>query len=392
MPDPGDNPWRVALCISRELGCKERLISGACRAAREAGDWDMLHIPPEPGAFRTLDWFKPNGVLFHGMRAFLPADFQCGSLWVGINDDSYAAANGCVLEDDFGAGQRMAEFALAHGFRRIIYVGHRSKTILSFSHRRLRGLAGTLEEAGIRLLLLPENYDQTANPATHAKLQQVTEWIRHGDIPLFIGANDLVAAGLLHFCRLQDWRVPEQVAVAGFDNDDLLCTQLANPELTSLDLNFDRIGYEAGLMLQRLRRGQSPGDGAVSERRVVPAGDVIARQSTVVVVSRNPGLQKAMQRLWRNPSSVQRVADLMRDGGYAKSTLERLCRSTFQQTPAAMVRNEKLAAAKVLLRTTNLSVTAVAAKVGFSSSKNLWRAFKRATGNSPESYRAAATP
>jgi transcriptional regulator GlxA family with amidase domain len=178
--------------------------------------------------------------------------------------------------------------------------------------------------------------------------------------------------------------------VAGFDNDDLLCTQLANPELTSLDLNFDRIGYEAGLMLQRLRRHPSPGGGVAAERRVVPAGDVIARQSTVVVVSRNPGLQKAIQRLWRNPASVQRVADLMRDGGYAKSTLERLCRNTFQQTPAAMVRNEKLAAAKVLLRTTNLSVTAVAAKVGFSSPKNLWRAFKRATGSSPESYRAAA--
>lgn len=392
MPDPGDNPWRVALCISRELGCKERLISGACRAAREVGDWDMLHVPQESGIAGTLAWFRPQGVLFHGMRPPGPPEFQRNCLWIGVNDDSCPAADGCVLEDDLGAGGKMAEFALAHGFRRIIYVGHRSKLPLFFSHQRLRGLADTLAPAGIRLLLLPDNYAQTANPATHAKLKTVAEWIRQGEIPLVIGANDLVAADVLHFCRCQGWRVPEQIAVAGFDNDDLLCNQLANPELTSLDMNFDRIGYEAGLMLQRLRRGQSPGAGAALERRVVPAGDVIARQSTVVVVSRNAGLQKAMQRLWRNPSSVQRVADLMRDGGYAKSTLERLCRNTFHQTPAALVRNEKLAAAKVLLRTTNLSVTAVAAKVGFSSPKNLWRAFKRATGSSPESYRAAAAP
>ena len=89
MPDQGDNPWRVALCISRELGCKERLISGACRAAREAGDWDMLHVPPEPGFARTLEWFKPQGVLFHGMRPFLPPAFQHDCLWVGVNDDSF---------------------------------------------------------------------------------------------------------------------------------------------------------------------------------------------------------------------------------------------------------------------------------------------------------------
>ena len=72
MTDQGDNPWRVALCISRELGCKERLISGVCRAAREAGDWDMSHVPPEPGVIQTLDWFKPQGVVFHRMRPFPP--------------------------------------------------------------------------------------------------------------------------------------------------------------------------------------------------------------------------------------------------------------------------------------------------------------------------------
>jgi LacI family transcriptional regulator len=390
MPDPGDNPWRVALCISRELGCKERLISGVCRAAREVGDWDMLHVPPEPGFTRTLDWFLPQGVLFHGTGPFLPPDFRHDSLWVGVNDDSCPAADGCVLEDDLGAGGKMAEFALAHGFRRIIYVGLRNKLLLAFSHQRLRGLAGALEAAGIRLLLLPDNYAQTTNPATHAKLKRVAEWIRQGEIPLIIGANDLVAAGLLHFCRLQGWRVPEQVAVAGFDNDDLLCNQLANPALTSQDMNFDRIGYEAGLMLQRFRRERSPGIVAAPERVVMPVGDIVSRRSTVVVVSRNAGLQKAMQRFWRNPASVQQVSDLMRGGGYSKRTLERLCHETFRQTPAALVRNEKLAAAKVLLRTTNLSVKAVAAKVGFSSPKNLWRAFKRVTGSSPEAYRAAA--
>ncbi|MFA5206136.1 MAG: substrate-binding domain-containing protein [Lentisphaeria bacterium] len=389
MADQGDKPWRVALCISRALGCNERLISGACRAAREAGDWDMLHVPYEQWVVGTLDWFKPQGVLFHGMRPVLPPDFRHEGLWVGVNDDWYAR-DGCVLEDDPGAGGKMAEFALARGFRRVIYVGHRSKTPLSFSHLRLRGLAAALDEAGIRPLLLPENYAQTVNPATRAKLKTVAEWIQQGEIPLFIGANDLVAADVLHFCRRQGWRVPEQAAVAGFDNDDLLCNQLANPGLTSLDMNFDRIGYEAGQMLQRFRRERTPGTGAAPERVVVPVGDIVSRHSTVVVVSRHAGLQKAMQRLWRHPDSVQRVADLMRDGGYAKSTLERLCRKTFQQTPAALVRNEKLTAAKVLLRTTNLSVKAVAAKVGFSSPKNLWRAFKRATGSSPEAYRAAA--
>ena len=69
-----------------------------------------------------------------------------------------------------------------------------------------------------------------------------------GDMPdAIVTFNDLLALGLLAEARALGVRVPEQVAVAGFDN--ITYGRLGSPSLTSVDMMSEAVGEMA---MQRL--------------------------------------------------------------------------------------------------------------------------------------------
>lgn len=374
--------WRVAVCIDRETGFQEQLISGVCRAAEETGDWELLHFPSFAQPYREqFDDFNPQGIIFLYNENLPLMRVGGGAIWVEVNGERVQEAAACVLADDYAAGRKMGEFALSRGFIHVVYVGCKH----GYSQLRLQGLRDVLAGTSARLMLLPENFHTTRNPVTKAKLRRLDACIQEGWIPLVVGVNDSLAKGLLHGFRERGWQVPWQVAVAGFDNDELFC-RLASPPLSSLDMGFERIGYAAGRELERRRQAADPAPART--RLVVPPGSLIPRRSTDVLAARNPELRLAMERFWRNPASVQQVADLVRGSALSKRTMERHCRKTLGASPATIIRREKVAMAKLLLRTTRLSIKAVAARAGFPSPQTLRVVLKQATGLGPRQYRA----
>jgi LacI family transcriptional regulator len=67
--------------------------------------------------------------------------------------------------------------------------------------------------------------------------------------------HDLWAVQLIEACRLAGLRVPDDVAVIGTDNDDLLC-RLSRPALSSIIIPGERVGWEAAAILDRLLEGE----------------------------------------------------------------------------------------------------------------------------------------
>ena len=67
-----------------------------------------------------------------------------------------------------------------------------------------------------------------------------------------MAAYDIRGRQVLDVCRELDVRVPDEVAVIGVDNDELVC-ELADPPLSSVipDTRIARTGYEAARLLDR---------------------------------------------------------------------------------------------------------------------------------------------
>ena len=72
---------------------------------------------------------------------------------------------------------------------------------------------------------------------------------------LFCG-NDQIARGAVDALREMGLAVPDDVAVVGFDNWGVMA-EAARPALTSVDMNLEALGREAGASLMEMMGGRA---------------------------------------------------------------------------------------------------------------------------------------
>lgn len=99
-------------------------------------------------------------------------------------------------------------------------------------------------------------------------------WERGGDKPdgIFCG-NDQIARGVVDALRERGVRVPEDVAVVGFDNWEIVAAQ-TRPPLTTVDMNLRTLGREAGRLIMAMSEGREMQSGI----RKLPCS-LVVRQS-----------------------------------------------------------------------------------------------------------------
>ena len=91
-----------------------------------------------------------------------------------------------------------------------------------------------------------------------------------------LAINDIVALRCLRALETIGMRVPEDIALAGYDNSDF--TAVIRPSLTSVDLHPERIAAEGFALLLRLIRGEKP---SARERHVFLPTQLVPRRSTL---------------------------------------------------------------------------------------------------------------
>lgn len=202
-----------------------------------------------------------------------------------------------------------------------------------------------------------------------------------------VAAYDVRGVQLLEVCRERGLSVPEDVAVVGIDDDDVLC-EIATPALTSVAHNLARIGFEACRLLDERMSGAGRGDDVV----VVPPLGVSIRQSSDTLAISDIDIRRAL-RLIRTRACDTLVSD---DVAAATSVSRRVLDKKFQKHLGRTIHDEimrtRLAEARRLLVETDHKLLVVAVRSGFAHAAQLCNLFKAAHGMSPMQYRKAARP
>jgi LacI family sucrose operon transcriptional repressor len=183
-----------------------------------------------------------------------------------------------ILMENRGTAREATEMLLEKGHRRIAYldvpraVGWVRLPLRSSVERR-EGYEEAMRAAGLESLVneLAQTDGQLTMRLAVAR-DAVTALLAQAAPPTAILAvTDLEALGALHACLLAGRRVPDDVALVGFDDLDL--GRLAITPITSVRPSF----YEAGrLAVQRLQnRAKEPLDGTI----ILP-GTLLRREST----------------------------------------------------------------------------------------------------------------
>lgn len=158
----------------------------------------------------------------------------------------------CLLPDDEGGARLATEHLIAQGRRRIAHITGPER----FEAVRLRrqGYRKALAAAGIdhdpKLCLTGSWSEQWGREAASKLFAQECLALD----ALFCG-NDQIARGALEALKLRGVAVPDDVAIVGFDNWEVM-TSATIPPLTSVDMNLYDLGQEAGRRLMKMIGGE----------------------------------------------------------------------------------------------------------------------------------------
>ncbi|MGH9405151.1 MAG: substrate-binding domain-containing protein [Terriglobia bacterium] len=215
----------------------------------------------------------------------------------------------------------------------------------------------------------------------------LADWLRSLPKPVgLMGANDACGREVLQVCTAERIQAPDQVAVVGVDNDEMMC-ELSTPPLSSVSLDLDEAGYEAARLLDALMRRQT-----VSERvvRVEPT-HVVHRRSSDVIIQEDEAVGRALRYIReraRQPVSVSEVAAAL---GISRRSLERRFLAALGRTVLDEITRCHLARARQLLVETDLPCYQIAADSGFGSLRSFNRAFSEKEGLTPLRFRQHST-
>jgi LacI family transcriptional regulator len=161
----------------------------------------------------------------------------------------------CLLPDDHGGGRLAGEHLLRLGRCRIAHVTGPMRT--EAVRDRAHGLQAALEAAGYAVhpdLLLSGYWSEAWGHEVVARL------IASGQpIDAIFCGSDQIARGVVDALRDRGIRVPEDIAVVGFDNWEIIAAA-TRPALTTIDMDLHELGRRAGLRLLAMIDGRgTPG-------------------------------------------------------------------------------------------------------------------------------------
>jgi LacI family transcriptional regulator len=291
-----------------------------------------------------------------------------------------------IITEDRAVAEVAFEHFLERGFRHFAFCGFPGA---DYSDARSRCFARSVEEAGFACQVYrPSRLPHASGTEVREQWGTMTEgevsrWIERLPRPVGVMAcNDIRAQQVLTACRTIGVAVPDEVAVLGVDNDEVLC-DLADPPLSSVIPDTHRIGYEAASRLERMMRGEPPPE----PMTVIPPLGVVTRRSTDVLAVDDRALSRAARFIREHACEGITVEDVLAGVPLSRSVFERRFAKVFGRTPKAEIVRTQLHRVMQLLAETDLALKQVAAKAGFQHPEYMSAAFKKRTGLTPGEYR-----
>jgi LacI family transcriptional regulator len=376
----------VALLIETSREYARGLLRGVARYHQEHGPWSIFFQPHglnDPPPIWLKNW-KGDGIL------------------VRIDDQRMAdtiLATGIPAVDVRGA---FPELDLP-----FIGVDNRPVSKLAFDHLQDCGLrnfafCGTprgenpnqddrcdyfvelVEQAGYRSDVFLGSQSSGRSVSWEKQQTRIANWL--SKLPKPVGVmtcHDDRGHEVLDACRRANLNVPDEVAVIGVDNDPYLCN-LCSPPLSSIDIIPSRIGYEAAGVLNRcMQSGTVPTDPVL----LGPPRGVAARQSTDMLSVEDDEVATAIRYIRKNAINGVRVSEVLAQATRSPSTLERRIKKILGRTIKAEITRIRLARAKLLLSETELPISKIALRTGFSEPKYFCDVFRKKEHMTASAYR-----
>src|SRR5690625_698605 len=168
------------------------------------------------------------------------------------------------VSDNFEAGGLVAKHLISRGRRRIAIVS--GDETYGAAGERVAGAMAAMQEAGLQPVHDEPFYGTWDEAWGRSAVEAILSM--HPEVDAVICGSDQIARGALDMLHEHERRVPEDVAVTGHDNWEVIVAH-SRPRLTSVDMNLEALGRRAAARLfAAIEERPSPGVEKVSPRIV----------------------------------------------------------------------------------------------------------------------------
>jgi LacI family transcriptional regulator len=365
----------------------KNLLRGIARYSKDHGPWTFCRMPAyyreTIGMEGILSWakeWKADGIIgqFYNNEEVLK--FKAEGIPVIAQDfkerfSTIPNITGAYRE----TGRMGAEYFLRKGFRNFAFYGFRN---IVWSRESADGFKEKLKESGHDVHLY-ERTDSRNTELWQYKPSALNKWLKSLPKPVALMAcDDNLANHITEASRLNNIRIPEEIAVLGVDNDEMLC-DLSDPPLSSIGLDTEKSGYDAARLLQKMIEGDSEHYDDI----VVQPTQVTTRVSTDMFASADKYIVDALKYIHDNLDKNLRVNEVLKKVPMSRRSLEKRFVMTTGYPVYEYIYNQRIEKFTQKLLETDMTIFEIALDLGLNDSKNIARQFKQIKGLTPVAYR-----
>ncbi|HRY48289.1 MAG TPA: DNA-binding transcriptional regulator [Candidatus Paceibacterota bacterium] len=376
---------KVVLLLESSRASGRALLCGVASYAHHHGPWSFFWEPAGlEKAWPLLRTLDADGLILRDVENV--DEVLASGIPAVVVGHSRTEIPGLVnvVTDSQTIGRMAAEHLLNAGFRVFGYCGmaYSDTERTPWSQQRGESFSRRIAEAGFEthFYRFPAAREELSGSADRLHMAR---WLESLPKPAGIMAcNDDRGQQVIEACRLARLNVPDQVAVIGVDNNELICG-LSDPPMSSVAVNFERAGYESAEILDQMMRGRR----ARGIKILVRATHVVARRSTDIVAVDDPHLASALRFIRDHSRGLVSVPDVARAAGLSRRVLEKRFKQVLKRSALQEIRRARVATIGSMLVETNQTIAQIALALGFTSEEHIARYFRREKNMTPLAYR-----
>jgi LacI family transcriptional regulator len=362
-----------------------RLLKGILRYSREVGPWSFQRMPlsyrviyGEEGVVAFARKWKADAIIaqFRDLNIKL-----LNSLHIPIIVQNYRERNKAVsnLTGNYHeTGVMAARFFLNKAYRNFAFYGNQN-TI--WSRERCGGYCEEIERNGYTCHVLEnKNPDSREWFYDHETLGKCLLALPK-PVALF-ACDDSYAFQISETCNVFNITIPDEISLLGVDNDELLCN-ISNPPLSSIVLDVENGGYQAGKLLHKLVNKEIQ----ESFNIVVEPLYIEKRTSTEKYAVSDKHIQSILSYIDDNYMNHISVDTLVGRVPLSRRLLEKKFRQIMGTSLYQCIQDRRMNQFIRLLLTSDCTMYEAAMQSGFDSYKNVSRIFRKYQSVSPAAYR-----
>jgi LacI family transcriptional regulator len=374
----------VALLIETSNAYARGLLRGIRAYIREHRSWSIYvgeHRRGDPAPQWLKKWSGDGIIARIENTAIAEAVMASGLPAVDVSAARHVPNLLYVETDDAEIARLAADHLLQRGFRHFGFCGDPR---FNWSNWRAEHFRQQVARARFHCSIYPPSQEPHGTVSWEREQADIEAWIHSLPKPVGVMAcYDIRGREVLNVCRQVGVGVPDQVAVIGVDNDELIC-DLADPPLSSVIPDAQRTGYEAARLLDLLMDGQTE---LPLAHLIKPLG-IVVRGSTDVLATDDAEVSAAVRFIRSHASEGIKVEDVLRAVPVSRRALESRFDKLLGRTPHQEITRVQIERVKELLAETDLPLSAIAHRAGYKHVEYMSVVFKRETGLPPSQYRA----